>query len=282
MSPRRPDPVRAKKPSASAVFPNGAYKNGAAAASGGRSFSLRLRSGSPGKVEALVVLAVVAAVFGVAFLIVQMPGALVVQVRDDAGNPVPDARVACANPAGDQRHSGITDTFGEAKWPGLAKGPWRCELLPPERFHAPRQEGTAVVEPRHPAFWRAVVERPARVRVAVRRPAGAPRAAVAVRAVCPAEDAGSPQSWEARAGVLDGTALLWLPHGRSCRAGLVRPELPSRQPGPVTHPVLSCDDGPCTGPLQGSVGEELSAQLAPTRAQWEAVRPPVEPDPAGR
>lgn len=284
MSPRRPDPVRSKAaPPSGPALRNGAYRNGAAAPPSGRPFSLRLRSGRPGKIEALVVIAVVGAVLGVGFLILQMPGALVVQVRDDAGNAVQDARVSCANPPGDQRHSGLTDVFGEAKWPGLAKGPWRCALVAPERFHAAPQEGSAVVEARHPAFWRAVLERPSRLRVSVRRPAGAPRAAVAVRAVCPAADGSSPpQSWEARAGVLDGTALLWLPHGRTCRAGLVRPELPARQPGPVARPLLGCDDEPCTAPVQGGVGQELTAQLEPTRAQWEAVRPPPEPDPAGR
>jgi hypothetical protein len=267
------------------LFRNGTYKNGAGTPPNGRPFSLRLRSGRlPSKIEALVVSAVIAAVFGVAWLIVQMPGALVVQVHDDAGNAVPDARVACTSPAGDQRHSGLTDVFGEAKWPGLSKGPWRCELLPPERFHASPQEGSAVVEARHPAFWRAVVERPASFRVTVQRPPGAPRAAVAVRAVCPPPEGAPPlaQSWEARAGLLDGRALLWLPHGRSCRAGLVRAELPAKQPGPVTRPLLDCGNEPCTEPIEGGVGQELAAQLAPTREQWEAVRPPPEPDPSGR
>jgi hypothetical protein len=287
VSPRRPDPARSRRTARSGAFYlNGTYKNGAGTPPDGHRFSLRLRSGRlPSKIEALVVSAVIAAVFGVAWLIVQMPGALVVQVHDDAGNAVPDARVACTSPTGDQRHSGLTDVFGEAKWPGLLKGPWRCEVLPPERFHESRQEGSAVVEARHPAFWRAVVERPASLRVTVRRPPGAPRAAVAVRAVCPPTEGAPPlleQSWEARAGLLDGRALLWLPHGRSCRAGLVRPELPAKQPGPVTRPLLDCGNEPCTDPIQGGVGQELTVQLAPTREQWEAVRPPPEPDPSGR
>jgi hypothetical protein len=60
--------------------------------------------------------------------------------------------------------------------------------------------------------------------------------------------------------------------------GLVRPELPARQPGPVARPALECESAPCAEAGIASVGEELSAELAPSRDQWEAVRPLPEPD----
>ena len=239
-------------------------------------FSLRLGGDRiPGKIEAAVAAAVICAVFGVAWLIVEMPGPLVVQVRDDADNPVVSALVACESPSGEQTFHGVTDVFGEAKWPGLKKGPWRCEVNPPLRYHAQAQRGSAVVEARRPATWRAQFERPARVIVRVKRPSGQPRAAVAVRAVCEGDPV---ESWEARAGVLDENAILWLPHGRTCRAGLVRAELPLREPGPVTKSVLDCEHEPCTGPLLGGVGADLADELDPTAAQWEAVRPEPEPE----
>jgi hypothetical protein len=259
-----------------AAFRNGVPRSASASSPPRRGFALRLMAGrAPGKVEAVVAAAVIASVFCVAFLILQMPGPLVVQVRDDANNPVMGAQVGCSSPSGDRRFTALTDVFGEAKWPGLVKGFWRCDLAPPSRFHAPPQEGGAVVEARRPALWRARVERPARMVVRVQRPQGAPRAAVAVRAVC---SGGDGASWEARAGVLDGSAILWLPHGRRCRVGLVRPELPARQPGPVARPALECESAPCAEARIASVGEELSAELAPSRDQWEAVRPLPEPD----
>ena len=229
------------------------------------------------KIEAAVVVIVFAGVLAIMVILVQMPGALVVHVQDDTREPIMGARVRCTSPDGATAYAGQSDVFGEAKWPGLAKGPWRCEVTPPERFHAEQAHGIATVVSRHPATWLATIERPVRLGVRVTRPTGAPRAAVAVRAVCPAVAPGAPiESWESRAGLLDGRAVLWLPHGRTCRAGLVRPEIQFE--GSVANPVLDCAAEPCTKELSAGVGEQIEATLAPTAAQWEAVRPPPEPD----
>ncbi len=83
-------------------------------------------------------------------------------------------------------------------------------------------------------------------------------------------------TWEARAGLLDGRAVLWVPPGRSCHAGLVRPEIPGD--GPVTQAAVDCAAQPCTGELSGGVGQTSEAVLKPTAEQWNAVRPPPEPD----
>jgi hypothetical protein len=91
-----------------------------------------------------------------------------------------------------------------------------------------------------------------------------------VRAVCGAE------TWEARAGLIDGRATLFVPHGVPCRAGLVFPELPAD--GPSTQSKLDCAAQPCTDSITGGVGQELSATLTPSADQWAAVRPPPEPD----
>ena len=119
-------------------------------------------------------------------------------------------------------------------------------------------------------MWTTVVERPARILVQVVRPQGQPRAKVAVRAVCGSE------TWEARAGLVDGLATLFVPHGTACRAGLVRPELPGE--GPVTDARLECSAAPCTDEITAGVGETKSAVLKPTAEEWAAVRPPPEPD----
>jgi hypothetical protein len=132
------------------------------------------------------------------------------------------------------------------------------------------QTGIVTVVPRKPAMWTTVVERPARILVQVIRPQGQPRAKVAVRAVCGAE------TWEARAGLVDGLATLFVPHGKACRAGLVRPELPGD--GPVTQARLDCSTAPCTDEIVGGVGETTNAVLRPSAEQWAAVRPPPEPD----
>ena len=226
------------------------------------------------KIEAAVVVVVFAGVLAIMVILFQAPGALVVHVADDTHEPIKGARVRCTSPDGATSYAGETDVFGEAKWPGLAKGPWRCEVTPPDRYHGGQQHGVATVAARHPAMWSTIVERPARLSVRIVRPTGAPRAPVAVRAVCPGDPV---ESWEGRAGLLEGRVLLWLPHGRACRAGLVRPELP--YDGPVANPVLDCDAQPCTGVVTGGVGEELSATFTPTVAQWMAVRPALEPDP---
>jgi hypothetical protein len=225
------------------------------------------------RLEALVVICVFAGVLFIMGYLLQMPGPLVVHLQDDAHDPVKNARVRCTSPDGETSYAGMTDVFGEAKWPGLAKGPWRCEITPPERFHAAPETGIATVAARHPAVWNARVERPARILVDVVRPTSAPRAAVAVRAVC---DGG--ETWEARAGLLDGRALLFVPHGKTCRLGLVRAELP--YDGAVTNKDLDCEREPCRGGLNGGVNELLTARLSPNLEQWERVRPPPEPDQA--
>src|SRR5438270_282276 len=90
-----------------------------------------------------------------------------------------------------------------------------------------------------PWFWS--YRCPARIVVQVVRPQGAPRAKVAVRAVCGSD------TWEARAGLLDGRAVLFVPHGKPCEVGLVRPELPGD--GPVTQAAIDCAAQPCTGAI---------------------------------
>ena len=242
-------------------------------------FEPRFRSGVPAKIEGALAAAVIAAVLTIFYwLLVKLPGPLVVHVEDDTHQGVMNAKVVCEGPDG-KRFSGLTDVFGEAKWPGLLQGAWRCEALPPPKFHTGPMIGYATVIERKPAMWLARVERPARATVEVIRPEGQPRAAPAVRAVCaaaPGDEA--PPTWESRAGLLDGRATLYLPHGRACRIGLVRPELSAKESGPVTQAKLACASEPCTPELRGGVGEELQITLAPTRAQWAAVRPPPEPD----
>jgi hypothetical protein len=237
-----------------------------------RSFEPRFVSRVPGWLEGTVVAAVFVLIAVILWLVLQNPGPLVVQVIDDARRPVIDARVKCTGPGG-KEFTGLTDVFGEAKWPGLAKGAWRCEAQPPSRFFGGPKEGYATVIARKPATWVAMFERPGRAAVEVVRPRGAVRAAPAVRAVCEGGD-----TWEARAGVLDGRATLWLPHGSRCRVGLVRPELPRATPGPVTDSRLSCGTLPCSAEVSASVGEQIEVTLRPTPEQWAQARPPPEPD----
>ena len=223
------------------------------------------------KIEAAIVVCVFAGVIAIMAFLVQMPGPLVVHVQDDTKQPVRGARVRCTSPDGQTSYAGTTDVFGEAKWPGLAKGPWKCDVDAPARFFAPQQSGYATVVARHPAIWTTTVERPGRVEVQVVRPEGQPRARVAVRAVCAGGGA-----WEARTGLIDGMATLYIPHGAQCRAGLVRPELPDE--GPPTQAHLSCDTEPCSGELSAGVGQAVNAVFKPDAQQWQAVRPPPEPD----
>jgi hypothetical protein len=222
------------------------------------------------KLEAAVVVCVFAGVVAIMAFLFQMPGPLVVHVQDDRREPIKNARVRCTSPDAQTSHVGMTDVFGEAKWPGLAKGPWRCDVSAPDLYHAPVQTGFATVAARHPAMWTATVERPGRVIVRVIRPTGAPRAKIAVRAVC------GDSAWEARTGVLDGLATLFVPHGAECRVGIVRPDLPGE--GPTRQLTLSCDSEPCAGPFHPGVGQEASTVLKPTAEQWAAVRPPPDPD----
>ncbi len=224
------------------------------------------------KLEAAVVVCVIAGVVAILALLFRMPGPLVVHVQDDRKDAIMGARVRCTSPDGQTSYAGTTDVFGEAKWPGLAKGSWKCEVTPPDRFHAGVQTGFLAVVPRKPAMWITVVQRPARIVVQVVRPQGAPRAKVAVRAVCGSE------AWEGRAGLLDGMATLFIPTGKVCRVGLVRPELPGD--GPSTTAKLECASEPCAAEMLGGVGEALNAVLKPTVEQWAAVRPAPEPETA--
>jgi hypothetical protein len=254
-------------------------KNGARAeAQPAARFDPRFGSRVPGWLEGAVVAAVFALIAAILWLVAQAPGPLVVHVQDDAKGPLVDARVRCDGPDG-KEFTGLTDVFGEAKWPGLAKGAWRCEIVPPARWFAPPVVGYATVVARKPAVWVATIERPARAVVSVVRPRGAVRAAVAVRALCEKRgDEPFTLAWESRAGVLDERATVWLPPGRACRIGLVRPELPRASPGPPSDARLSCDVEPCTGEVHAGVGEQLELVLKPTAQQWQAVRPAAESD----
>ena len=223
------------------------------------------------RLEAAVVICVFAGVLVIMGYLFLMPGPLVVHVQDDRREAIKNARVRCTSPDGAQSFSGMTDVFGEAKWPGVAKGAWKCEVTPPESFHGGVLTGFATVAARHPATWVTTVERPGRIAVQIVRPEGAARAKIAVRAAC---DGGA---WEARAGLFDSRALLFVPHGASCRVGLVRPELPFD--GPPTQHALDCENEPCSGAVSAGVGQSASVVFQPTRAQWDAVRPSPEPDP---
>ena len=222
------------------------------------------------KFEAAVVVCVFAGVIAIMAFLFRMPGPLVVHVQDDRREPVKNARVRCTSPDGKTSYAGLTDVFGEAKWPGLQKGPWSCEVWAPDMFHAASQTGFASVVARHPAMWTTTIERPGRITVQVVRPSGAPRAKMAVRAVC------GDVAWEGRTGVLDGLATLFVPHGAQCRVGLVRPELPGE--GLATQRSLSCASEPCAGPFIAGVGQVVTAVLKPTVEQWAAVRPPPDAD----
>lgn len=242
-------------------------------------YAARLTGPLTGTIEAALVVLVLVGIFAVAWLVFRIPGPLVVQARDDRGEPVMGVRIKCTGPEDGRVFSGITDVFGEVKWPGLIKGPWRCSGLPPDLFHGDVLEGAAVVGDRAPAVVKLRFERPVHASVEVLRPKGAPRAAMAVRAVCPASESGPAVGWEARTGVLGGPAVLWLPHGRACRAGLVHAELGARGAGLSPHPVLECEELPCTGPLEAGVGGHVEAVLEPTAGQWTLARPAIEPDP---
>jgi hypothetical protein len=242
------------------------------ARSTGATFEPRFASRVPGWLEGGVVAAVFALIAVILWLVLQNPGPLVVRVMDDAKGAVVDARVKCVGPDG-REFVGLTDVFGEAKWPGLTKGAWRCDVQAPARYFAEPQRGYATVIPRKPATWVATFERPGRAVVEVVRPLEGVRAAPAVRAVCAGGD-----TWEARVGVLDGRATLWVPHGARCRVGLVRPELPRSAPGPVTDAKLSCEALPCSAEISASVGQEIDVTLRPTREQWAEARPPPDPD----
>ena len=222
------------------------------------------------RLEALVVGCVFAGVLFIMGYLFQMPGALVVHVQDDRHEPIKNARVRCTAPDGAKSFAGLTDVFGEAKWPGLDKGAWKCEVTPPDSYHGGVATGFATVAARHPAIWVATVERPGRIAVQVVRPEGAARAKIAVRAAC------GGGAWEARIGLLDGRALLFVPHGAPCRVGLVRPELPFD--GLPTQAALDCEHQPCSAPVSAGVGQEAVVVLKPTQEQWAAARPPPEPD----
>jgi hypothetical protein len=202
-----------------------------------------------------------------------------VQVEDDLRRPVMGARVKCTGPERMGLFTGITDVFGEAKWPGLQKGPWRCEAIPPDLYFGETQFGATVVGDRAPAVVRLRIERSVHLQVEVLRPKGAVRSAMAVRAVCEATPGAPAVAWESRTAVLGGPAVLWMPHGRKCRVGLVHPEMGARWAGLSPRVSLECENLPCSGELEAGVGGHVDAQLAPTVEQWVDARPAAEPDP---
>ena len=243
------------------------------------SFAMRMSNPLPGTIEGVLAVTIILGIFAVALLVLRVPGPLVVQVEDDLRHPVMGARVKCTGPERMGLFTGITDSFGEAKWPGLQKGPWKCEAIPPDLFYGETQFGATVVGARAPAIVKLRIERSVHLQVEVLRPKGAIRSAVAVRAVCEATASSPAVAWEARTAVLGGPAVLWIPPGRKCRAGLVHPELGARKAGLSPRVTLECDLLPCSGDLEAGVGGHLEAQLAPTDAQWLEARPALEPDP---
>jgi hypothetical protein len=244
------------------------------------SFAARMSNPLPGTIEAVLAVTIIVGIFVVALLVFRVPGPLVVQVEDDLRHPVMGARVKCTGPERTGLFTGITDVFGEAKWPGLQKGPWQCEAVPPDLFHGETLFGATVVGDRAPAIVRLRVERSVHLTVEVLRPKGAVRAAMAVRAVCEATAGGAQAvAWEARTAVLGGAAVLWIPHGRKCRAGLVHPELGARKAGLSPRVTLECEKLPCSGDLEAGVGGHVEAQLKPDERQWTDARPAFEPDP---
>jgi len=244
-----------------------------------RAFPLRLVSSElPGRIELGIASVVLAAVFGVAFLIFNMPGPLVIEAHDDTGLPVMGARVTCTDALGKKEYSGITDVFGETKWPGLEKGMWSCRALPPDRFQGGEEDGSAQVRSRTPATVRVRFDRPLHLDVTVKRPHGSPRAKMAVRAICPATQTAAEAAWESRASAISGNAVLWLPFGRACRAGLVAPSLAADRAGLVEHAPLDCDKLPCSPVFSAPSGGSIDVTLEPTAAQWDLVRPPLDPE----
>src|SRR5213595_1232948 len=79
------------------------------------------------RIEAAIVACVFAGVIAIMLFLFNMPGPLVVDLQE----PIKGARVRCTSPDGAVSYAGATDVFGEAKWPGLTKGPWTCEVTPP-------------------------------------------------------------------------------------------------------------------------------------------------------
>lgn len=255
------------------------YKNGIAHGRGRATFAPRSWSFLwRAKLEGAVVIGVIAGVVAVFIFLLQIPGALIVRVMDDKRMPVPKARAHCRHAGTGLEMVGITDVFGETKFPGLERGIWSCEVQPPDRFFSPLLIGTAKVWPRNPAVVELLATRGVEVEVSVARPQGAPRASPAIRAVCEPKAGQPAQGWEARAGLLDGTALLYLPRDSSCRLGLV-PGARGFVNGPPESTELACDSLPCEA-ISGQPGARLAVKLTPSREQWDAARPPPEPDEA--
>ncbi len=261
-------------PPSKAPYKNGVDHNGRGRGNfAPRSWSFQWRA----KVEGLVALGVIAGVVGVFVYLVQIPGALVIRVVDDGRHVIPKTEVRCHHPSSGLDMVGETDIFGEAKFPGLARGRWTCDVQPPARFFSPLLKASGEVRPRQPDVVELSAPRAVDVDVSIARPEGAPRAAVSVRAVCPAEAGLPPLGWESRAGVLEGAAILYLPHDRKCRVALMHGDL-----GPLYFATdrmeLDCDRMPCSDVVSGKPGAHLAIKLKPTREQWEAARPPPEPE----
>jgi hypothetical protein len=241
-------------------------------------FDPRLTSSRMARIEAVVAVLVLSGVAAVSILVWRIPGPLVVQAEDDRREGLMGATVRCTGPGG-RTFEGITDVFGEAKWPGLDKGRWDCVAVPPDRFQGAAETGFAFVGARTPAFVHVRFPRPARLSLELRRPKGQPRAAMAVRALCEAvaatqtSPAATATGWEVRASPLGGPTELWIPAGRVCRAGLVHAALPEAKAGLALKPELECAALPCTGELRGTVGGQVEALLEPTVEQWASARP---------
>jgi hypothetical protein len=226
------------------------------------------------RLEALVAVPVLVGVVVVTITVWRTPGPLVVQAQDDHGQPLMGATVRCTGPGGARSFDGITDVFGETKWPGLDKGPWTCVANPPDRFHGAPQRGSAVVVSRVPAIVRVRFPRPVRLGVEVKRPEGQHRAEMAVRAVCAATSSTSAVAWEARTSLLGGAAILWVPAGRACRAGIVHAALPAERAAGLSPKLeLECDRQPCAAEPSLPAGTSLDLSFAPSAEQWAEARP---------
>jgi hypothetical protein len=224
-----------------------------------------------------VAFGVIAGVIAVFIFLVQIPGALVVRLLDEQKNAVIGARVVCRHPGSSKEMSGPTDAFGEAKFPGLEKGTWSCSVEPPARYFSPVFTTSLEVRPRLPAISELRVQRQADAAVTVVRPEGGARARAAVRVVCPAEDSKPALGWEARIGLLDGATTIYMPADRQCRIGLLR-GAPGNVYATPDRLELDCANLSCSGVLVAKAGEHLSVTLKPDAAQWQAARPPPEPD----
>ena len=100
------------------------------------------------KIEAVVVVCVIAGVIAILALLFRMPGPLVVHLQDEKKDPIMGARVRCTSPDGQTSHAGSTDVFGEAKGTedilteirGLREGGAFGSIVGRNAFQRPREE----------------------------------------------------------------------------------------------------------------------------------------------